>query len=256
MGPFKALGMKYVIEPLILNKRSEESTPDIIASGESGWMVIEISLNSGSKALQLQKYSSIDPRFLAQHGLITHKAPPDVISSRLSFIDDGPYGQLVVRDRLDVMKEEYIINQLIRDSLIKSRGDDLRRLPSIPIAFLPEMRTDEIRLGLIDIIMQIFEPGCEGKNLAEIVDDGLERLSDSVSMTARIKLKDKVRDEMNSLLKDILKGYLILDKGESKEVYKATDKFKRHPKTMERIVLALKNWAGIGPQKTLDSFTE
>ena len=59
---------------------------------------------------------------------------------------------------------------------------------------------------------------------------------------------------MNALVRDVLKGYLIFDGNEG--VYKSTDKFKRHPKTMERIALALRDWAGIGPQKTLDSFPD
>lgn len=245
--------MNYVIEPLLLNKKLEDSTPDIVASGESGWLIIELTLNSGSKEPKLKKYLSIDPRYLTQHDLYAQNAPPDVISSRLSFIDDGSYGQLVVNDKLEVVKEEHIINQQLRNSLIAMRGNDLKRLPSIPIAFLPEMRADEIRIGLIDIVMQLFKPGCEGKGLAHIVDEGLERLSDSVSITARVRLRDKVKTEMNALVKGVLRGYLIFDGNEG--VYKSTDKFKRHPKTMERIALALRDWAGIGPQKTLDSFS-
>lgn len=256
MGPFKAIGMKYVIEPLLLNKKSEEKTPDIVASGESGWMVLELTLNSGSKSPNLRSYSSIDPRFLAQHGLYAHDVSPDVVSSRLSFIDDGPYCQLVVRERLEVMKEDHIHNQDLKSSLIMAAGHgyDLKKLPSIPISFLPEMRPDEIRIGLIDIVMQLFKPGCNGKSLADLLDDGLERLSDSVSITARKKLKDNIRREMNSLVKDTLKGYLIFEENESEGIYKATDKFKGHPKTMERIALELREWAGIGPQKTLDLF--
>ncbi len=244
--------MNYVIEPLLLNKELEDSTPDIVASGESGWLIIELTMNSGSKELKLTKYLSIDPRFLPLHGLISQHAPPDVISSRLSFIEDGPYSQLVVRDKLEVMKEELIVNQQLRTSLKAMRSIDLKRLPSIPIAFLPEMRADEIRIGLIDTVMQLFKPGNEGKGLAQIVDDGLERLSDSVSITARVRLKDKVKTEMNGLVKGVLKGYLIFDVNEG--VYRSTDKFKQHPKTMERIALALREWAGIGPQKILDSF--
>lgn len=253
MGPFKAIGMNYAIEPLFWTKKAEDRTPDIVASGESGWVVVEITLNSGSKEPNLQSYISIDPRFLAQHGLKTHASPPDVVSSRLSFVDDGPYCQLIVRDRLKVLKEEQINNQMLKDALIESLGSDLTRLPNIPIALLPEMRANEIKIGLIDIIMQLFEPGCEGKSLAQFVDEGLERLSDSVSITAKVRLRDRVRTEMNSLVKDILKGYLIFD--EDKGVYRSTEKFKQHPKTMERIALALRDWAGIGPQKTLDSFS-
>lgn len=246
--------MNYVIEPLLLNKELEDSTPDIVAGGESGWLIIELTMNSGSKELKLTKYLSIDPRFLPLHGLYSQDAPPDVISSRLSFIEDGPYGQLVVRDKLEVTKEEFIVNQQLRTSLKTMRSIDLKRLPSIPIAFLPEMRADEIRIGLIDTVMQLFKPGNEGKGIAQIVDDGLERLSDSVSITARVRLRDKVKTEMNGLVKGVLKGYLIFDGNEG--VYRSTDKFKQHPKTMERIALALREWAGIGPQKTLDSFSD
>jgi hypothetical protein len=246
--------MNYVIEPLLLNKKLEDSTPDIVASGESGWLIIELTLNSGSKEPKLKKYLSIDPRYLTQHGLYAQNAPPDVISSRLYFIDDGSYGQLVVNDKLEVIKEEHIINPQLRNSLIAMRGNDLKRLPSIPIAFLPEMRADEIRIGLIDTVMQLFKPGSEGKGLVQIVEEGLERLSDCVSITARVSLRDKVKTEMNALVRDVLKGYLIFDGNEG--VYKSTDKFKRHPKTMERIALALRDWAGIGPQKTLDSFPD
>jgi hypothetical protein len=57
---------------------------------------------------------------------------------------------------------------------------------------------------------------------------------------------------MDGLTKGPLKGYLYFDEAEG--VYKSTDKFKSHPKTMERIAVALKDWAGIGPQKRLDSF--
>lgn len=61
--------MNYVIEPLLLNKKLEDSTPDIAASGESGWLIIELTLNSGSKEPKLKKYLSIDPRYLTQHDL-------------------------------------------------------------------------------------------------------------------------------------------------------------------------------------------
>ena len=47
--------------------------------------------------------------------------------------------------------------------------------------------------------MQLFKPGSEGKSLAQIVDEGLERLSDSVSITAKVRLRDKVKTEMNAL---------------------------------------------------------
>jgi hypothetical protein len=115
------------------------------------------------------------------------------------------------------------------------------------------MRPQEIRRGLIDIVMHLFKPGSDGKSLINIVDEGLERLSGTVSVAAKSKLRDSVKREMDGLLKGALNGYLLYD--EIDGVYISTDKFKPHPKTMERIALALKDWAGIGPQKNLDPWT-
>lgn len=245
--------MKYIVEALFLTKQLEDRTPDIVGSGESGWLVIEITTYPGSKKPNLLSYLSIDPRYLAQHGLRAHDTQPDVISSRLSFVDDGPYCQLIAKDHLEVIKEDCIHNQSLKEALIKSRGVDMRRLPSMPITLLPEMRPQAIRRGLIEIVMQLFKPGCSGKSLAQLVDEGLERLSETVSVPAKSRLKDSVKREMDGLLKGALDGYLFFDKVEG--VYKSTEKFKPHPKTMERIALALRDWAGIGPQKTLEPWT-
>jgi hypothetical protein len=245
--------MDYLIEPRFLTKKGEDRTPDLVGSGKFGWLVLEITTQSGSKEPNLRSYLSIDPRYLNQHGLTAHEGQPDVMSSRLSFVDDGPYCQLILGDHLDVIKAEHIYNQSLKDALIMSHGADLRRLPGIAITLLPEMRPQEIRRGLIDIVMHLFKPGSEGKSLISIIDEGLERLSGTVSVAAKSKLRDSVKREMDGLSKGALNGYLLYD--EIDGVYKSTDKFKSHPKTMERIALALKDWAGIGPQKTLDTWT-
>ncbi len=168
-------------------------------------------------------------------------------------MDDGPYCQLIVKDHLDVIKEEHIYNQSLKDALTKSKGADLRKLPEIAITLLPEMRPLEIRRGLIDIVMHLLKPGSDGKSLVNIVDEGLERLSETISIPAKSRLRDRVKREMDGLLKGVMKEYLIFD--ETEGVYRSTDKFKPHPKTLERIALALREWAGIGPQKTLDPWT-
>lgn len=246
--------MSYVVEPLFLTQKTADArTPDIVASSESGWLAVELTTQLGSKEPNLRSYMSIDPRYLAQHGLHTHGGQPDVISSRLSFVDDGPHCQLIVKDKLEIIKEDYISNQSIRDELLKSQGADLRRLPGIAITLLPEMRALEIRRGLIELVMQIFKPGSQGKSLVQLVDDGLERISQTVSISAKSKLRDNVKREMDGLIKGALNGYLFFDETEC--VYKSTEKFKLHHKTMERVALALKDWAGIGPQKTLDTWT-
>lgn len=139
---------------------------------------------------------------------------------------------------------------MLKEALLKSQGADLRRLPEIPITLLPEMREMEIREGLIEIIMQVFKPGCNGIGLMQIVDEGLERLSDTIAVGKKSSLKDKVKKQVDVLARDFLKEYLIYDEIEC--VYRSTDNFKPHYKTMEHITLALRAWAGIGPQKTFD----
>jgi hypothetical protein len=242
-----------VIESPFCTKNAEDKTPDLVGSGESGWLVVEITTQPGSKEPNLRSYLSIDPRYLAQYGLHTHEAQPDALSSRLSFVDDGNYCQLIVRDHLEVIKEDFVLNKSLRSELIKSRGTDLMRLPGIAISLLPEMRSLEIRRGLLDLVMQIFKPRSNGKGLMQLVDEGLERLSETVSIPARSRLRDSVKREMDGLAKGALKEYLYFD--ETEGVYKPTDKFKPHPKTMERIALILRDWAGVGAQKTLESWT-
>jgi hypothetical protein len=243
-----------VVESPFCTKNAEDRTPDLVGSGNSGWLVVEITTQPGSKEPNLRSYLLIDPRYLAQYGLRTHDAQPDVLSSRLSFVDDGNYCQLIVRDHLEVIKEDCVLNKSLRSELLKSRGADLTRLPGIAITLLPEMRPQEIRRGLLDLVMQIFKPGSSGKGLMQLVDEGLERLSETVSIPARSRLRDSVKREMDGLAKGALRDYLYFNEAES--VYKPTDKFKQHPKTMERIALILRDWAGIGPQKTLEPWID
>jgi hypothetical protein len=240
----------YVIEPLFWTQKGDDKTPDVVGSGLSGWFVIEITTQLGSKEPNLESYLSIDPRYLAQHGLQPQDAPPDVFSRRLSFVNDGPYCQLIVRDHLEILKEERIKNQKLKAELIKSHGADLIMLPNIPITLLPEMRPHEIRRGLIEIVMQLFSPESKGKSLVQIVDEGLERLSEKIVVSAKSRLRDSVKREMEDLIKHHLKDYILFNEEEG--AYRSTEKFKQNPKTMEKITFALTDWAGIGPQKTLD----
>ena len=255
IGPFKAAGFThYIVERSCMTKGGKENKPDIVASSDDGWAVLELTTQLGSKNIALGSYLSIDPRNLGRYGLISHRGPPDVLSSRLLSVDDGQYCQLIVEDHLEVEKENYINNPKLREALIDSKGTDLRRLPEIPITLLPEMKGQEIRRGLIDIVMQIFDPNCDGKELIKLVHVGLERLSSLVGVPEETGLKKKVKDEMDVLIQDFLNDYLEFDK--ENETYRATEKFKPHPKTMEHITIKLMDWAGYGPQKTLQDFPE
>jgi len=101
IGTFKAAGFNYVVDRPFLTRQGEQRQPDIIASGETGWLVLELTANQKSKEAQLDKYKTIDPRYLGNYGLFPHGSPPDVISSRFDFVDDGLFCQIFVKDFLN-----------------------------------------------------------------------------------------------------------------------------------------------------------
>ncbi len=151
VGPFKAAGLNYVVDRPFLTTQGNEQRPDIVASGEGGWLILELTANLKSKKIQFDKYRMIDPRYLSSYGLYPHENKPDIMSSRLTHIDDGSYCQILVKDFLVLKNEEYLDNQYLKDELIKAKGIDLRKLPEIPITLVPEMVKYhlEIRRGLI-----------------------------------------------------------------------------------------------------------
>ena len=239
-----------MVERPFLTKQGEERKPDIVASGDSGWMILELTTTLGSKKPNLDRYKAIDPRYLSEYGLCIHDSTPDILSSRLSVVDEEPYCQIIVKDILRVEKEECLNNQDLKNALEQAKGADLRKLPEIPVSIVPEQgsKPKEICRGLVDIVMQLFEPNSDGKTLIQLVDEGLERLSDKVGVTEKRRLMDKVNNVMDDLIKNHLPEYLEFKEGK----YKATAKFKQHHKTMGYISSRLGDWAAPGPQKTWD----
>ena len=242
VGPFKAAGFSYNVEPLFLSsEQGANLEPDIVASCETGWLILELTTQPKSKEPKLGRYRSVDPRYLSQYGLSVHDGEPDVMTSRLSDnVDDGPYCQITVDNILKIEKEDYLQNQRLKDELIKAGGMDLRKLPDIPITILPEMKWKEIRRGLVEIVMQLLDPSSEGKTPVQLVDEGLERLSDKIRPEVKGRLITKVKTAMEDLIQNHLSEYLEFKDGK----YGATEKFKTHHKTMEFIALRLKEWAG------------
>lgn len=254
VDPFKVAGFDYVVDRPFLTRQGDERHPDIVASGEMGWLVLELTANQRSKEQQLDKYRMIDPRYLASYGLFPHASEPDIISSRLEYINDGLYCQILVKDFLDLKNEEQLNNQSLKNELLKAKGIDLRKLPEIPITLVPEMVRYhlEIRRGLIEIIMQLFAPDRPEKTPIQMVDEGLDKLSDKIGVTEKRSLIDRVKSEMDVLIGNHLSGYL-----EFKEnTYRATGKFKEHHKTMEYVALKLKEWAGPGPLTLQEFFSK
>jgi len=252
VGPFKAAGFQYTIESAFLTGTGNQKEPDIVASSDDGWLILELTYKPKSKAPVLDSYESIDPRYLGQYGLQVHVGQPDIISSRLIFVDDGQHCQIVVKDRLEVRKDEFLSNDNLRDELQKAgeEGYDLGKLPEIPITLLPEMNKFEIRRGLLSIILKLFDPVNKGMTALEMVDEGLERVAEIIPVAKKHTLVNKVKEQMLALTTTFLDGYFSEEDG----VYKTTDLFKQHPTRRELIVRKMQEWAFEDNQMLLDHF--
>lgn len=248
-GPFYQSGYTdYRIEATLLERSTgKESSPDIIACSNRGWLIVELTGNNNSKEPKLDAYKKCDPRNLRNHGWKTDYGEPDVISSRLTPVNDGNHAQIIVYDRLGVHKDESITDAPLREALRSANGIDLSKLPEIPISLIPEMKGQEIRMGLIDLVLQLFSPTCkEGKSDYDLCTEGLERLSEIVPSSAKHALQEKIKTEMEVLVKDHLAGYLELKNGR----HMATEKFKEHPLSRERVAKKIRDWA-YPPDRTL-----
>lgn len=241
-GPFKSAGFnKYIVEQPFLTIDGEDISPDIISSGNDGWVILELTTSPNSKEYNFEKYRKADPRYLNQHGLVVHNTEPDVLSGRLEPVPDGSVCKLIIKDVLQIEDLHCLKNTTLANHLNAAKGTDLSKLPQIPITLVPEMgsKSGEIRRGLVDIVMKIFDPSCEGMTPLQIVDEGLERLANVVNVTKKKSLITKVKDQMDLLISNHLKDYLEYRDGK----YRKTEKFKKHYAIMESISVELIKWS-------------
>lgn len=244
VGPLKKAGFsKVVIDRKFIKLDSGMVSPDIVSSAEDGWAVLELTTRPISKEPKLSSYVSIDPRYLSNYGLRTHTNTPDVISSRLDSTIDGPYCQLILRDSLKFQNESCIKNPKLRKALVEANGLDLRKLPNISIVLVPEMasRSKELRRGIFEIVMQLFDIKCDGKTAEQIVKEGLDKIENSISQKDKNNLEKRIKIQMDVLVKEYLQDHLEFD--EATGVYRTKNKTYLHPNTKGLIVKKMKEWA-------------
>lgn len=178
--PFaKANLSQFRIESKLNTTSGERKNPDIIAWNSKIWLIIDLTFNDHSKAGQLDGYKKIDPRELLIYTSDgPKKIPPETMSSRLSFNNDGDHCQIVVKDIFDIRKEEFIHDSTLRNELIKMRGKSLKNAPTLPITLVPEMEGEEIREGIASYVMQLFDGKSEGKTAYDLCKKGLDRIFD------------------------------------------------------------------------------
>ncbi len=241
VGPFLDAGYKdYRVEPYMKDNEGDEKEPDILSVDvvRKRWVELELTLFPESKQAKLDAYRRIDPAFLGNYGYKGLTTKADVLSSRLSYLDDGPFCQIQVDSVLEVHKEERIDDELLRKKLVSARGLILRRLPEIPITLLPESKSPEIRRGLVDQVLQLFDPNSKGKKPEDFVREGLERLYSRVGPRKVNQLEENVRKELDDLVKNYLPQNLRIVDG----TYTVVEDYKQHHKTTESIAKSVKKW--------------
>lgn len=259
-GPFAKAGIRdYVIEVKLSyrNSTKEEDPdagkmfdPDICASGESGWFILELTINPKGKGKKLEKYRHLDCKSLGIYDIPTAHGSPDVMSGRLEYVDDNDFCQLILLDQLEIKKVENIKNDLLRNCLIAANGISLSKLPELPIAFVPESVKDKtgVRVGLLNIVMRLFAPNCAGMTADEMADTGLERLAKKIDPGKRNVLINKIESEMNILISEHMGDYLELIEDRK---YAPTQKYKGTPNQRSAIAVRMRAWA-FSEQVSLD----
>jgi len=252
VGPFYRAGLsEYVIEAEFpFHEGSETRVPDIIASGPSGWACVELTGKDESKESQLNDYKQLDPRYLSSvHGLPPQSGVPDTLSSRLDPFHDGEFCQLAVRSQLIIQNVDKIQNLKLRDCLLALQNIDLSRLPTIPVSLVPESKHLEIRKGIVDIMMLLFDEKCEGFTSEEIARKALDKLEARTPDKKITELANKIDRELQIAVKEHLKGYIEFKKNR----YNAGKKFWKYPVSRQKITKLLLEWAN-EPQAKLDNW--
>ena len=257
IGPFCRAGFeKYRIDSKFLTwQESDERKPDIVSSSDKGTLIVEVTLNPETKNQQLNSYIDIDTQSLGAYGLQPHNTDPDVICSRLDYVDDGCYCEIIVKDKFRVEKSNYIQNNDLKKALLDTQKErlNLTKLPTLSFTLVPEMasKSREIRYGISEGVMQIFSPSCQGKTVAQLVSDGLERIEENVSEYGKKELQKAVSEQMDLLRKRFLSEYLIEKDG----IYQKSEKFNDRPNTLGAVTRKLQEWVAVD-QATLAKWGE
>jgi hypothetical protein len=255
VGPFRKAGFeKFRIDSKFLTwQESEERKPDIVSSSENGTLVIEITLNPDVKSTQLESYKDIDTQSLGSYGLPSHDIDPDVICSRLEYVDDGNYCVITVKDRFKVYKPEFLHNEVLKRTLLEAQKANLNlmKLPTMYFTLVPEMasKSREIRYGIFDGVMQIFAPNSKGKTVEDLVCAGLERIENHISEHGKKELQRATKEQMEFLRTKFLSDYLVVKDG----VYQKSSKFTDRASTLGAINRKLFEWVTID-QSTLAKY--
>lgn len=254
-GPFLTAGFReYKIEQKMGDALGSKYSIDIVASNKESWIIVEITTNGDSKEPKLMEYKNIHPSFLGNCDLEIPSCQADVMTSRPQPVNDGPFCQIIVGTNLEVKNVSFIRFDKLREALVDASGADLSKLPSLSVTLLPDFNTNDIRKGIADQVMQLFEGESRKKRPMDIVDEALDKIQDKISGNDRQNLIGKVQELMDSLVNHELKDYLVKD---GLGYYVAKEDCSDHPATRKKVMGVLKDWAGYtSPQSKLFDFPQ
>ena len=247
VGPFKKAGFdEYKVEPYFLDEDGNIGEPDIVATSVQSWICVEITMWNGSKENQLVDYQKLKSNYLASCGLRQLASQPDVMGARCDPYNDGPFCQLILNDHFNVENVDRINDPILKKALEDSIGLDLKRIPQTKFTIIPECTISEIRQGIFDQVMMLFEPNGKGLSAIEIAENALDSLNDKIRVQRKHKLIEEVREQMKILVKNELKDYLE-ETAEGR--FKPKSEYQDHYATREKIGSILKRWAGLSSIK-------
>ena len=250
-GPFAAAGYEdYRFESKVSERGSGISkTPDIVATSSDGhWAVLDMTLYDGeddfSKSDQLASYLNLKHSSLSIYGMNPNAIEPDVILCRLiQDIDIIDFCQLTVDNIFKGYNLDKIQCDNLKSKLLDFQGTDLAIAPQISICLLKEMPIHEIKLGLLSIIMQLFDPSSSGISVDDICEKGLDKMAPFTSLDAKSELCGKIKVAMSDALTNAnLKEYIYFDGIK----YQMTDKGKnvhKYTNMRNKIENDLSKWA-------------
>lgn len=229
----------------LYDRDGRDFTPDITAVAPRSWLVIEITAKGDSKGAKIGLYRKTESQFLARdHGLTPPPGnpPPEAIVIRKhDGVDDGAAQIVVGVDQVRTFSLEKIQEVVLRDAMANLDPTLPAHLPSLPLAFVPESKAPEVRLGLVPAIMELLQKPQKRSSVHDLVEEGLDFLAPMISAEDRKRLIEVVRVGMEDLVDPAngwLAGDLVCDSGS----YGSAGAEPPHQRSLGRIEDALRGW--------------
>ena len=254
VGPFKEAGYEdYRVEYGLMTDEGKKLTPDIVAEGDEYWSIFELTTGQSVKDGKLEEYQQLRPEGLTNIGLDPKPQGPVCLVGRSEHLPHEESPQIILGESLDGQNLEDIDDSGLESSLIQSIGRPLDEVPDISFTIIPECSSEEVREGLVPVIVSLFNPDRPTMSTVDMAEKALERLADKVPITEKESLATRIEHELEGLLNGQdphLSEYLE----ETGDGFHVLESVKIHPNTLQKVREILEAWIE-GPTR-LDDFVD